>query len=898
MKKKINIALTAVMMFLMPALIYAQTPPNLGTSSTFALFTSAGGVTNVGISQITGDVGTNSGLSSGFGNVNGVMHDNDGASASAAFDLNIAYLNLGGQIPTMFPGISLGLGQVLNAAVFSIPAVSTLNGVLTLDGLNDTNACFIFQLNGAFSSGPGASVVLTNGTKACNVFWRIDGATTFATGTTFAGTIICNGAITLASGCNLEGRALSQVGAVGITGTKVTTPLGCGLPYLTGPNPPNIGSLECYALLTEIGALTNTGTSTIIGDVGTNNGPVTGFGLPTIVIGTVHAVPDASTAQGSADLTILYNYLNSLPFDIELLYPVQFGNSQVLTPHVYRLKAAATLTDTIFLNAEGNSNAVFVIQINGALMTSTYSNVVLMNGTQSSNVFWQVEGSVDINNYSIFRGTIVANNGAISMFIGDTLDGRALSTTGAITTHDVNLAINSVAPTVTPSGPLTFCQGDSVTLTASVSISYLWSTGATTQSITVYNSGNYSVTTTGNCGNSTNSLIITVIVNPAPIASITPSGPTIFCAGDSVILTSSPGTSYLWSTLAITQSITVTASGNYSVTVSNGSGCTANSPITIVTVNPMPIATITANGPLTFCQGDSVILTSGIATSYLWSTNAITQSITVTTSGNYYVIASNGGGCSDTSAITSVLVNPAPIATITANGPLTFCQGDSVILTASNGLSWLWSTGDTSQSITIYSSGNYTVAVTNACGSVTSSVVTVTINLIPTAGFSSGTTAALTYTFTNASTNATSYSWNFGDSQTSTAANPTNVYATDGTYTVILIASNACGSDTAIQIISTYVIINPELEFFNGFSPNGDGQNDYWNIPVLNYYPTNSVLIINRWGDEVWKGIDYNNSDVAWTGQNMKGKDLPDGTYYYIISYNDILLKGWVFVKR
>src|SRR5690606_14524569 len=107
------------------------------------------------------------------------------------------------------------------------------------------------------------------------------------------------------------------------------------------------------------------------------------------------------------------NTLNLLSPDIELLYPAQFGNSLVLTPHTYVLKGAATLTDTIFMNAQGNNDAVFVIQINGALTTSTYANVKLINGAVAENVFWKIEGAVSINNFSTMRGTIICNNGAL-----------------------------------------------------------------------------------------------------------------------------------------------------------------------------------------------------------------------------------------------------------------------------------------------------------------------------------------------------------------------------------------------------------------------------------------------------------------------------------------------------
>jgi gliding motility-associated-like protein len=191
--------------------------------------------------------------------------------------------------------------------------------------------------------------------------------------------------------------------------------------------------------------------------------------------------------------------------------------------------------------------------------------------------------------------------------------------------------------------------------------------------------------------------------------------------------------------------------------------------------------------------------------------------------------------------------------------------------------------------------GIYTVTVTDRYGLtvVSSSLSIVYEKKLPDAAFTSSLSGLNTYSFINASTDAIFYLWDFGDNQASTTADAIHTYAASGTYTVKLTATNSCGPDNKTQ-----VVIVPELEFFNGFSPNGDGQNDDWNIPVLNYYPVNDVTIINRWGSEVWKGINYNNKTIVWTGKNMKGEDMPDGTYYYIINYNNTEKRGWVFIKR
>jgi gliding motility-associated-like protein len=226
------------------------------------------------------------------------------------------------------------------------------------------------------------------------------------------------------------------------------------------------------------------------------------------------------------------------------------------------------------------------------------------------------------------------------------------------------------------------------------------------------------------------------------------------------------------------------------------------------------------------------------------------------------------------------------------------CEGDSVVLTASSGSAWLWSTGETTQSIVVHSSGNYSVNVTNACGTSLSPVVVVNVNTAACVAGFSHTFQLNNYTFTNTSTGATGYSWNFGDDTLLfTEMNPTHLYAQPGTYLVTLIANNGCRYDT----ISEWITIANETiagGFFNGFSPNNDGHNDYWNIPMLDNYPSNQVTIINRWGHEVWQGENYDNSSVVWTGKNLNGDDLPDGTYYFIITYKGQEKRGWVFIKR
>ncbi|MBA2612563.1 MAG: DUF3494 domain-containing protein [Bacteroidetes bacterium] len=447
MKIKLLSTVTMVTILSLPFITLAQAPA-LGSAANFVLFSTNGAVTNSGISQITGNVGTNNGSSTGFGNVNGVMNDGNGASAQAAADLLIAYNQLNATVATFFPAPLLGNGQTLVPGVYSIGAAATLNLELKLDGQNNANSVFIFKIQGPLSTNAASRIKLINGAKACNVFWKVEGLVSMASGTSMKGTVIANNAaINMNSGDTLEGRALSTAGAVTLNGLFAYTPIGCGSPVLTGPSAPVLGVAGCYAIFSSNGSVSNSGVTTVTGDVGSNSSAPTGFN-PALINGNLHLVPDGSTAQCATDLMVAYNYLNGLTDDIELLYPAQFGNGLVLTPHTYLLNAATVFTDSLYLNAQGNSNAIFVIKINGAISTSTYAKVMLINGAQAKNVFWKIEGAVNINNYSKFKGTIVCHNGALGAInTGVTIDGRLLTTNGALSSTAITAIAYTTAAT-------------------------------------------------------------------------------------------------------------------------------------------------------------------------------------------------------------------------------------------------------------------------------------------------------------------------------------------------------------------------------------------------------------------------------------------------------------------
>jgi PKD repeat protein len=266
-----------------------------------------------------------------------------------------------------------------------------------------------------------------------------------------------------------------------------------------------------------------------------------------------------------------------------------------------------------------------------------------------------------------------------------------------------------------------------------------------------------------------------------------------------------------FTTTAPTPATTTAGSFTYYVSQANVNNDESQRIAITVTVNALPATpTITANGATTFCTGGSVDLTSSASTGNVWSTTATTASITVTTSGSYTVTTTDVNGCTATSAATTVNVSNAPAPTINATATQA-CEGDVVTITASTSDSYLWSTGATTQSIDVTATATNVNVVTtnaNACNGVGASApITVTFNTTPTAA-GTMTLVGNVATFTNTSTGATSYSWDFGDFTNSSATAPAHAYAVNGSYTVVLTAINGNCTDTTIFLVDVTVGIN------------------------------------------------------------------------------------------
>jgi len=222
---KISKLLAVIIILAANTIVNAQTP-NLRSLSNYALFTDAGALTNTGISQITGNIGTKVGAISGYdapSKVIGDKHIADAATLQAGKDLDSLLSALAlFTVTNSTHNAVFGNGETLQAGVYSIGSAGSLSGNLILDANNDPNALFIIKMGGALNSSPFSTVNFINGTKASNVFWVLAGAISLSASTIMKGTVIGNsGAGGMGANCKLEGRLFSIAGAISTADNNV-----------------------------------------------------------------------------------------------------------------------------------------------------------------------------------------------------------------------------------------------------------------------------------------------------------------------------------------------------------------------------------------------------------------------------------------------------------------------------------------------------------------------------------------------------------------------------------------------------------------------------------------------------------------------------------------------------
>ncbi|RYE21594.1 MAG: T9SS type A sorting domain-containing protein [Sphingobacteriales bacterium] len=423
--------------------------------------------------------------------------------------------------------------------------------------------------------------------------------------------------------------------------------------------------------------------------------------------------------------------------------------------HWFSLVAKNNTTGAVSDRALAES---FTVPATGLGNLGTISGNAIVCGA-ASNVNYSVSAisGATTYNWTVPAGaSIVSGQGTPTLMVnfpGTAISGNitAQASSGSCQSNIASLAVSAssasiTAPVTGGNQTITHCSPNPMpTLTATATVAagqtLVWFDMPTNGSVVVnpvlnsYGSVTYyagSVDNATNCQSSTRTaVVLTITQAPQPV--ITAGGPIVFCQGSSVQLTATAGSSYSWSNGASTQAITVTNGGTYSVTINQGNGCIGTSNAITVVVNPLPVISVAASGPTTFCQGGSVQLTATAGNSYAWSNGATTQSINVTTGGTYSVTVNNGNGCANSSAATTVTVNPLPTVSLSAAPYTRLFPGLQTTLTAgaTNAASYAWfkngvlqtSATGSSLVVDIDDLGDYSVTVSAVGGCSKSSAI-------------------------------------------------------------------------------------------------------------------------------------------------------------------------------
>ena len=369
------------------------------------------------------------------------------------------------------------------------------------------------------------------------------------------------------------------------------------------------------------------------------------------------------------------------------------------------------------------------------------------------------------------------------------------------------------------------CAGGIATLTASGASTYLWSTEEVTPSISVTPSIATTYTVTGYDANGCSSTVSRVMnVEPLPVIQVL--GTKVICEGQATTLTATGGTQYSWSTGDTISSVVVTpeVTQSYVVTVTNAYGCLASSAVT-VTVNPLP--NVTFNGNTTICAGNTTTITAMGASSYSWSTGSQTANVNISTTGTYYVTATNAQNCSKVDSV-FVVVNSKPVVTI--DGSNHVCSGSAVTLTASGANTYAWNTGEVSESISISPVVNTTYSVTgydtNGCSTTVQKVVNVEDN--PVAQILGERTICQGQSTVLTAVGGTSYVWSNGSATQDIAVFPN--FSTS--YTVTAYNDFGC-SNVATAVVTVNVL--PSI-IFSGSTNICQGQSTTISVTGGNSY--------------------------------------------------------------
>lgn len=493
---------------------------------------------------------------------------------------------------------------------------------------------------------------------------------------------------------------------------------------------------------------------------------------------------------------------------------------------------------------------------------------------------------------------------------------------------DTNGCVNSSVATVVVNQPpsisinpssATICNTSSTTLTAAGALIYTWTPtsgiappiGGT---VTANPSATTSYTVTGiDLNGCMDTAVVIVTVNPLPTVTAATSGTTM-CAGGTATLTAGGATTYTWSANAgssnnDTTSVTPGNTDTYTVTGTDANGC-SNTATVQITVNPTP--TLTATGNQVVCSGNmtspvSFTASTGAVVNWTNTNTAIGTAASGTGTINGYLApgvtspqtgvitatpVDSISGCAGSAQSFTIVINPTPALSggVPDSALCGAATGGVSGVTVTGGTapySFQWYSGSTvisgatGQNLGNQPIGTYSLQVVDANGCIANSAqftvpgtpsVTAAFAATPTTGI-----APVNVSFTNGSVGATGYSWNFGNSGTSTAQNPSTTYQNGGTYVITLTATNgSCVSTYTMSILIDQAI---SLVVPNVFSPNGDNINDEFGF-VASGITTLTCEIYNRWGQKIKT---LNGPTDKWDGKLDNGNNASEGTYYFTV---------------
>jgi hypothetical protein len=542
------------------------------------------------------------------------------------------------------------------------------------------------------------------------------------------------------------------------------------------------------------------------GAIGTGDMLLLKFGVPGTSL-TVNAGADKTICKGGST-SIGSVYIASggtAPYSYSWFPSTGLNDASLANPSVTGAMASVryvvTVTDANNLTARDTVNLI--------IDSSLYRPEIVLDASPgNSNPF--CEGSpvrLLATSPLPWTGPVTWSNGvsndfnSLSVYTSDTLTVRMTATNGCVGTSLPFITVmkpRTPTPQLLTGDSVSICAGGTATLTAEDSedpVSYFWSNGSTTPSITVSTAGTYHVSATGSGGCTSLPASTFISVNPLPTGLIAAGGNVNFCSGDSVQLTMNTDAlnGVTWSNGSTGTSIWVKTSGTYSATLTSPQGCTnaAQNSITVAVASALPAPAVTAGGPVSFCEGGNVLLTAQPVTgadSYLWSNGVTASSITVTTSGSYWVKAINANGCSSgSSTAIAVTVQPLPTGNLVANGSTSICAGDSVELAINSSAanSFTWNTGAVSQSIWVRSAGSYSAQITSPAG------CTIQTNTVSTTA-ATPVTVSITQSgnVLTASPSGFSYQWYLNGSPVNGATAQTLTITEGGNYSVSLTNNN------------------------------------------------------------------------------------------------------------